>query len=286
MDDTFVTSPHDLVLLQPLPQNLYQIHYGDREERYTPFLHVLVTRNPQSHTTRTTVHRKPTYTDRYIHYRSYHPPSTKNGIIRTLLHRSKTICLDPESQNNEVSHLTSVFQQNWYPFHFIHEALRQRSNPEQPEPRATISIPYVKGISEKIKRICAKDRIHVYFNSSRTTGSLLSRVRSCTDPNDTTGVVYCIPCQDCDMWMKLAALLLKPDCQSTGGTAEMEKLRDQAWCSIPLRKTTGLTGKAALSKEKKLVQKKSEGGSPHPQRSYLQSRSRTWHQPDMEQRHS
>ena len=126
------------------------------------------------------------------------PPSTKNGIIRTLLHRSKTICLDPESQNNEVSHLTSVFQQNWYPSHFIHEALRQRSTPEQPGPRATISIPYVKGISEKIKRICAKERIHVYFSSSRTTGSLLSRVRSCTDPNDTTGVVYCIPCQDCD----------------------------------------------------------------------------------------
>ena len=64
---------------------------------------------------------------------------------------------------------------------------------EQPSP-----IPYVKGISEKIKRICAKERIHVYFSSSRTTGSLLSRVRSCPDPNDTTGVVYCIPCQDCD----------------------------------------------------------------------------------------
>ena len=191
------------------------------------------------------------------------PPSTKNGIIWTLLHRSKTICLDPESQNNEVSHLTSVFQQNWYPSHFIHEALRQRSNPEQPGPRATISIPYIKGISEKIKRICAKERIHVYFNSSRTTGSLLSRVRSCPHPNDTTGVVYCIPCQDCDMWMKLAALL-KLDCQSTGGTAETEKLRDQAWHSIPLRKTTGLTGKA---EEKILVQKKSEGGSPHLQRS-------------------
>ena len=68
------------------------------------------------------------------------------------------------------------------------------------------------------------------------------------------------------MWMKLAALL-KLDCQSTGGTAETEKLRDQAWHSIPLRKTTGLTGKAALSKEKKLVKKKSEGGSPHPQTS-------------------
>jgi len=91
----------------------------------------------------------------------------------------------------------SVFQQNGYPFHFIRKALRQRSNPT-PEPRATISIPYVKGVSEKIKRICAKERIYVYFSSSRTIGSFLNRVRPHTDPNDITGVIYRIPCQDCD----------------------------------------------------------------------------------------
>ena len=55
----------------------------------------------------------------------------------------------------------------------------------------------VNGVSEKIKQIC-DERIHVYFSSSRTIGSFLNRVRPHTDPNDITGVIYRIPCQDCD----------------------------------------------------------------------------------------
>ena len=64
--------------------------------------------------------------------------------------------------------------------------------------KAITSIPYVRGVSEKIKRICFKVGIGTMFRSGRTLLSLLIKVKPRTDPIDATGVVYRIPCMDCD----------------------------------------------------------------------------------------
>ena len=160
-----------------------------------------MSRDGESNTLVTRVYRKPTHTDRYLHYRSYHPPAVKNGIIRTLLHRSRNICQDTTTLNQELAHLTTVFQRNGYPRPLIRRALRISPTPtnrERPEPKATVSIPFVKGVSERIKRICAKSGIRVYFRANRTLGSLLSNIRPKRDPHDTKGVIYQIPCLDCD----------------------------------------------------------------------------------------
>ena len=79
------------------------------------FLDVLVTRNRLTHSLHTSVYRKPTHTDCCLHYRSYHSPPIKNGIIKTLLHRSTTICRDRDSQKWEVAHIFSMFLRNGYP---------------------------------------------------------------------------------------------------------------------------------------------------------------------------
>jgi hypothetical protein len=59
--------------------------------------------------TRTEVYRKP---DCYLNFRSYHPPSVKHGIIRTLVHRAETICSDSDSLKHEKQHLITVFKNN------------------------------------------------------------------------------------------------------------------------------------------------------------------------------
>ena len=59
-------------------------------------------------------------------------------------------------------------------------------------------VPVYPVISEKIKRICSKVGIRVMFRSGRTLRSLLTKVKPRTDPTDATGVVYRIPCMDCD----------------------------------------------------------------------------------------
>ena len=38
------------------------------------------------------VYRKPTHTDRYLHFNSFQHPSIKNSVCKTLINRAKTIC--------------------------------------------------------------------------------------------------------------------------------------------------------------------------------------------------
>ena len=204
VDDTFIIWSHGAETLPTFLQHLnsvrptIQFTMEKEVEGALPFLDVRVSRDGESNTLVTRVYRKPTHTDRYLHYRSYHPPAVKNGIIRTLLHRSRNICQDTTTLNQELAHLTTVFQRNGYPRPLIRRALPTPTNRDRPEPKATVSIPFVKGVSERIKRICAKSGIRVYFRANRTLGSLLSNIRPKRDPHDTKGVIYQIPCLDCD----------------------------------------------------------------------------------------
>ncbi len=61
-----------------------------------------------------------------------------------------------------------------------------------------MSIPYVLGISEKIKRVCYKECIHVVFRSGKTLRSILTHVKPKLDDNNLPGVIYKIPCLDCN----------------------------------------------------------------------------------------
>ena len=51
------------------------------------------------------MYRKPTHTERYLHFDSYHPPDVKTGIIQTLVHRSK---VNSENHVQEIKHLTNA----------------------------------------------------------------------------------------------------------------------------------------------------------------------------------
>ena len=67
------------------------------------------------------------------------------------------------------------------------------------EPKATISIPYVKGPSEKIQGVCAKVRIRVCLKSSKTVCSALMKVKPrAHQDDDTKGMFYRVSCCDCD----------------------------------------------------------------------------------------
>ena len=56
-----------------------------------PFLDCLVT--PQTDgSIQTAVYRKPTHTDMYLHWDSYHHLAAKYSVINTLRHRAKTVC--------------------------------------------------------------------------------------------------------------------------------------------------------------------------------------------------
>ena len=126
----------------------------------------------------TEVYHKPTHTDKYLHYQSYHPHHINTGIIRTLMRRSKQICNTAEAAHHEQHDLVQVFQSNGYPEAFIQKAMnpkRTSTKDKQAAPITTISIPNIKGTSERIRRCLSQVDIQVAFRSRIT--SLLMRIR-------------------------------------------------------------------------------------------------------------
>ena len=67
----------------------YTIHHrGKKQEGALPFLYTLVSPGPHN-TLVTTVYRKPTHTDQYLHWNSNHFITTKNSAYNTLVSRLK-----------------------------------------------------------------------------------------------------------------------------------------------------------------------------------------------------
>ena len=92
-------------------------------------------------------------------------------------------------------------QSNNYPKAFIQNAMnpkRTSTKDKQSAPLTTISIPYIKGISERIRRCLSQVDIQVAFRSRTTMRSLLMRVKPEQFPMEYKGVIYKIPCHDCD----------------------------------------------------------------------------------------
>ena len=119
-----------------------------------PFLDVLVKRDGNKLTT--SIFRKRTHNDQYLHYRSHHHPQIKAGIISCLRHRPHNLCKVPELRH-EISHLQQTSETNKYPPRIVHKALhKHRPSPapeiEVKEKARILTIPYIKGFNEKIER--------------------------------------------------------------------------------------------------------------------------------------
>ena len=92
-----------------------------KEDKTIPFLDVLLIQEDGSLGQK--VYRKPTHTDRYLHYNSLHHPSIKNSVCKTLIYGAKTIC-EVGKIEGELEHLRSVLKMNGYPKKFIDNAMK------------------------------------------------------------------------------------------------------------------------------------------------------------------
>ena len=60
-----------------------------------PFLYTLVSLEPDN-TILTSVYKKPTYTDQYLHWNSHHNSSANYGRFKTLKQRARTFCVNTQ----------------------------------------------------------------------------------------------------------------------------------------------------------------------------------------------
>ncbi|KER32502.1 hypothetical protein T265_01382 [Opisthorchis viverrini] len=162
-------------------------------------LDVLVTRLSNGQM-QTEVHRKATHTDQILSYDSNHPKCHKQSCIRILLKRTETHCNTVESKVKEEKRLYRIFQRNGYPRNFIWRSLRKcnSTNATTRNTSKTITLPYIKNISEMTARILRQHAIKVAHRPTDTLRRVLSKPKGTFNAIEKTNVIYKIQCNDCE----------------------------------------------------------------------------------------
>jgi hypothetical protein len=132
IDDTFMCWNDSLEVLDEFILFLNNLHpkikwtsEAERDNRIN-FLDILITRTNEGN--ETTVYRKDSASDRYIHFSSAQSWQEKVAAMRTLKHRALTYCSTPTALEMELDHLQSVFIQNGFPINTIQRVLFKERN--------------------------------------------------------------------------------------------------------------------------------------------------------------
>jgi len=105
----------------------------------------------------------------------------------------------PSIISEEKKHLSSVFVSNGYPSYFVQKLTRTRKAAPRVEPetefKSNAVLPYIKGVSEPLRRYLQQQGIRAVFKSETTLRSHLVRPKDTVDPAKQDGVVCRIPCE-------------------------------------------------------------------------------------------
>ena len=206
VDDTFVIMKkcHREEFLQHLNSVDKNIQFTAEEpgpEGALPFLDILI-KPDQEGRLHTTVYRKPTHTDQYLHWDSLHPVSSKYSVVGTLHHRANTICSDQQLLKEEEDHLTKALMKCKYPRWALNRVKikmnstahknKNKARPTQQNitPRPHITVPYYGGLSESIKQRCRNYGVQVYFRGDTTIKNLLMAPKDLDPMMKKSGVIY------------------------------------------------------------------------------------------------
>jgi hypothetical protein len=204
VDDMFAVWPQDQSPVQTFLDHMnkqnphIQFTLEIEKNNKLPFLDVFVEKVDGRLVT--SVYRKPTDSGQYLHYSSNHCKSIKSGIVNTLLHRAETHCTSEESRKREEKEVETILIKNNYPPKLINNVRTRRAqrtedtSKVQVKPRSTMCIPYVTGLSEKIRRIGNGYGLRTVFSSQDTIRSRLVNFKP-RDLKSNKDVVYEIPCE-------------------------------------------------------------------------------------------
>ncbi len=172
---------------------------------------------------RTKVFRKKTHTDQYLDFNSNHPLEHKRGVARTLLHHATMVVSDRAELQKEKDYIRNALHLNGYPDWVIHQGdhstptntpLDNTSTIHENEdndhislhPPQTVSytkrkflvvIPYIKGVSEELRRLFKRYEVPMYFKPTNILRQLLVSPKDKMKKERVIGPVYQISCEKC-----------------------------------------------------------------------------------------
>ena len=180
--------------------------YEKEQDGKIAFLDTLIVRKPDG-SVKLLVYRKPTHTNQYLNFNSAHPLHQKLGVIRTLLDRKDKIVTEPADKIAEEEIIKSALQQCGYPQWSIDKVNKARQQPKTKNSKknknevktlTNVTLPYIAGVTEKIQRIFRKHNIGSAVKPHSNLRNMLVHVKDKQDNEDKAGVVYEIPCKNCD----------------------------------------------------------------------------------------
>ena len=121
-----------------------------------PFLNTLVCVE-ENRSLSVRVYRKPKHMDQYLLFDRSHPLEHKTSVVRTLHHRAEMVVTSIQKHEEERDHMSDSLAKCRYPRWGlistgpIVKPLDAEPRKEEDRAKGFITIPYVKGVSEKIR---------------------------------------------------------------------------------------------------------------------------------------
>ena len=185
-----------------IDQHIQFTSEDQREDGSMPFLDILVMPN-EDRSLSTTVYRKPTHTDLYLHWDSQHTLPSKYSVIGTLHNRARTICSNPQLLKQEEDHLHRALTKCKYPAWALNRIKIKSRNPIQMKSsnskkntgtdniqKLHVVVPYCRGLSESFKKVCSSHGVQVYFKGGTTIKNLLMAPKDQDPIQKRSGVIY------------------------------------------------------------------------------------------------
>ena len=107
-----------------------------------------------------------------VAYDSHHPQSVKRGIVECLFDRAKHLTSKPSAISEEKKHLLSVLVSSGYPSSFVRKLTKTTRPTANKEPtqefKSTAALPYIKGVSEVLRRCLQQQGVRTILKSDTT----------------------------------------------------------------------------------------------------------------------
>lgn len=163
------------------------------------FLDLLITRNYDC-TFNISLYTKPTNSNRFLPFTSHHPATHKRSLVKCMTKRASVFSSNDDSRKHQISSMKHVLNCNGYPKNFIdvNSFDYRKSSTVISTNTNKVVLPYVKNISEPIARILRKHKIQCLHKPVKKICDILKLPKDQVDHDLYRGVVYKIPCDNCD----------------------------------------------------------------------------------------
>ena len=144
------------------------------------------------------LYHKPYNSNQVLSFSSYNPLCHKRAVVKCLTKRANVICSDVNSRPEQLETAHDILKLNGYPSNFVyhnsyHDVIRSDRLINK-----KICIPYVDKVSESLCKLLSRYDIGVYHQPICKVKDFFRLPKDEVDVHLKTGVVYSIPCGDCD----------------------------------------------------------------------------------------